>query len=127
MDHLLSQYINMLHLMLARLEKDRETRLGPEVQGKVIRMELLSSDPHRRGQKVVALTFSGGQEFIYKSRSMALERHLVGTSRQGEIPSLAELINRELRPSVKGAAIATHRIITSWNTLRVCRACPNPA
>ncbi len=111
MDRIVSQYIDMLRLMLARLEKDRETLLGPEVQGEVTRMELLSSDPHRSGQKVVALAFTGGQEFIYKSRSMALERYLVGTSRQGEIPSLAELINRELQPAVAGAAIPTHRII----------------
>ncbi len=110
-DRFTSQYIDMLRLLLSRLQKDRKPLLGADVQGKVVRMELLNSDPHRRGQKVVALTFEGGQEFIYKSRSMALERHLVGTSRPGEIPSLAELINQTLHPAVPGASIPTHRII----------------
>ena len=108
---LTTQYISALELFLSRLAKDREGVLSSEVGGRVSDLEIFCSDPHRRGQKVISMRFEGGQEFIYKARSVGLERYLIGSSQGNGIPSLAEWVNARLKPHFRGARLATHRII----------------
>jgi|GEM_PF-3245787 len=110
-DKLSSQYTNMLKLLLSRLSKDIKHRLSSETSGRITAMEILTSDPHRKGQRVIAMRFEGGEEWIYKSRSVSLERFLVGASRSGETLSLAEKLNEWLDPCLPGYGLATHRII----------------
>jgi hypothetical protein len=108
---LATQYISALELFLSRLAKDREGVLSSEVEGRVTDLEIFCSDPHRRGQKVISMRFEGGQEFIYKARSVGLERYLIGSTRGTGIPSLAEWVNARLKPCFRGARLATHRVI----------------
>ncbi len=110
-ESLTKQYVTMLDLLLLRLSRDLRGPLDGEVSGRLKKMEVLSSDPHRNGQRVMALVFEDGRELIYKSRGVALERYLVGASRDGEPPSLAEMVNPWLHPAIPGAGLATHRIV----------------
>jgi hypothetical protein len=110
-DILTEQYTAMLALLFRRLSSDLRGPLSNELKGRLKKMEILSSDPHRSGQKVIALQFDNGNEVIYKSRSVALERYLVGASRHGEKPSLAELLNKLLNPTIPVAGLPTQRVI----------------
>ena len=110
---LTAQHIRMLEIFLERLAVDRRGILASEADGRILRLEALSSDPHRGGQRVIAVTFESGQTWIYKSRGVAPERLLVGSTRPGEPQSLAEMINARLRPAVPGGRLPTHRIIAA--------------
>jgi len=108
---LTNQYTSMLELLFSRLSTDVHGLLSSEVDGRLRKIEILNSDPHRNGQRVIALSFEDGKELIYKSRSNAIERYLIGASHPGEPPSLAEVVNGWLNPAIPGAGLPTHRII----------------
>lgn len=105
--------IAMLELFLRRLAADRAGALRGEVGGRLVEVELLGSDPHRGGQRVLALRFEDGPPLLYKPRSVAIDRELAGVSVAGERPTLVERLNGWLGPSVAGGKLPTHRLIAA--------------
>jgi hypothetical protein len=105
--------IHALEILFPRLERDRNGALSGEVGGRLSSIEVGRSDPHRRGQRVTTLRFEEGLPLIYKSRSMAIDRELAGSSRDGESPTLAHHCRQWLAPSIPGGRLPTHRIIAA--------------
>jgi lantibiotic modifying enzyme len=108
---LTEQYTDMLKLLFRRLSNDIGGRLSRYTEGLIVKMTVISSDPHNNGQRVILIEFEKGRKFVYKSRSMLTEYFLVGSSDAGNHQSVAELLNKWLKPSIKGARLPTHLVI----------------
>lgn len=105
--------VDALEMLFARLESDREGVLSGIVEGKLTGVEVRRSDPHRRGQRVVVLRFENGLPLLYKSRAVAIDRELAGSSVDGEQATLADQCRKWLTPSIRGGLLPTHRIIVA--------------
>ncbi len=110
---LTSGAISALDLMFERIEADMNGVLTPEVEGRLVKIQTLSSDPHFGGQRVVALHFENGTKFLYKGRSVALDREFAGISVENESQTLAEKCRNWLQPAIAKAELPTHRIIVA--------------
>jgi hypothetical protein len=110
---LTSGAISAMDLMFERLEVDVSGVLSPEIDGRLVKIQTLGSDPHFGGQRVVALHFENGRVFLYKGRSVALDREFAGSVVGNEAPTLAEKCRSWLQPAIAKAQLPTHRIIVA--------------
>lgn len=110
---LISGAIRALDSMFERIEKDLSGVLAAEVKGRLAKIQILGSDPHFGGQRVVALQFENGTTFLYKGRSVALDREFAGTSAENESQTLAEKCRNWLQLVIANAQLPTHRIIVA--------------
>jgi hypothetical protein len=100
-----------LDLMLQRLEVDIPGILANDIEGRLENVEVLGSDAHFGGQRVVRLQFENGKRFLYKGRSVVLDREFAGISQHNENQTLAERCRQWLHPLLPNAQLPTHRII----------------
>jgi len=110
---LTSGAISALDLMFERVEADISGALNREIKGRLAKIQTLGSDPHFGGQRVVALYFENGTTFLYKGRSVALDREFAGTSAENESQTLAEKCRNWLQPAIARSQLPTHRIIVA--------------
>lgn len=110
---LTSGAIRALDLMFDRLQTDINGVLAHEVKGRVLKIQMLGSDPHFDGQRVVALHFENGNAFLYKGRSVAVDHEFAGISAGNESQTLASKCRTWLHPSIANAQLPTHRIIVA--------------
>ena len=116
----IAQYYARRHLRaigycLARLESDRKASLRGIVDGPLLGLEPLDGDPHRGGQRAVALHFAEGPELIYKSRDIRIDWFVAGSAPWNGLSSAARELNASLtrrgHPSVP-----THLIVPVSDT-----------
>ncbi|HSE42705.1 MAG TPA: lanthionine synthetase LanC family protein [Acidobacteriota bacterium] len=105
--------IASLDLMFQRLNVDIQGILAKEIEGRLEKVEVLGSDAHFGGQRVVALQFENGKRFLYKGRSVVLDREFAGVSHANESQTLAERCRHWLHPAIPNAHLPTHRIIVA--------------
>ena len=105
--------ISALEVMFQRLETDRQGVLAQQIGGRLTRIQVLGSDPHFGGHRVVSLLFENGAQFLYKGRSVAIDRELAGASAGNDGETLAEKCREWLRPAFANAQLPTHRIFVA--------------
>jgi len=109
--------IAALELLFERLDADFNGVLSSEIDGRLKRVKVRGSDPHRGGQRLVELQFEEGPLLLYKARPIAIDQELAGASKIGEPATLSQRCREWLQPSVPGGLLPTHRLLpaSAWH------------
>lgn len=100
---------------LERVARDRATLLHGVVAGSLLSAEPLDGDPHRGGQRAIALRFTDGPQLVYKPRDVRVDWFIAGASAWNGHASAAMRMNDRLR-AAGSALVPAHLIVPAGVT-----------
>lgn len=106
---LVDRHLAAVATALDHIARDRTGLLADLVHGPLQEFTPLESDPHRGGQRAVALRFARGAELVFKPRDVRLDAFVVGDARSNP-DGAAVRLNARLAGALR-ARIPTHTIL----------------